>query len=208
MIAAVVLGLALMSSEYGSGHSQLLEAKAACRLIKGSKFPSGIMYSVPGTYNRGTHWSSFEVPGCNESALGTVVFGSEAARKISAWHRAYREKCGGQFMGDDFASVFTGTFVRRKVTPPLIGGPGVMTNVLVISDFDSGGLGSASITCPNKRPSAHHPVLPLGTTACWMWRRTSGRGRWANSKERLLAGLAREIEAPDVGGQLTGCEAG
>jgi len=150
MIAAAVLGLVLMTSESDLS-PQLLEANAACRLVKSIDIAKGVMYSIPGEYRRGTHVSSLSVPGCDETVAATIVFPSKAYEKISTWHDAFNQKCGVHFIGDDFSGLFTGKFIRRKVVlpfggpPPVIGRRPFMMNIFVISDFD--GAAPAWLTC-------------------------------------------------------------
>jgi len=146
MIAAIALGVALVSSDVGLSRPQLLEAKAACRLLRKGKMSSGVAYSVSGAYARGTHWTSFEIPACDEPVMAIVIFHSGAAAKISAWHTRYKEKCGADLIGDRFSGMFTGVFSRRKVRAPLVNLPPVMTNIFEISDFESEDLNA--FPCP------------------------------------------------------------
>jgi hypothetical protein len=143
MIAAVVLGLALMSSEDGLSRPQLLEAKAACRLIKGGKIPRGVVYSIPGEYGRGMHGASLWISGCDEGVPAEID--GEVATKISAFHSAFKEKCGVDLIGDHVSGVFTGKFIKRK--SQIHGLPPIMMNYFVISDIETKGLDPASITC-------------------------------------------------------------
>lgn len=147
MITAVVLGLALISSDGGSTRPQLLEANAACRLIKRSRIPGDKAYSISGAYHRGSHWTSLEVSGCDEAVAAAVVPGSAADAKIFAYHDAFNGKCGSQLIGDLVSGEFSGKFIRRRVKLPMVESPPVMTTIFLISDIESDELTPASITC-------------------------------------------------------------
>ncbi len=113
MLATIAVGLTLMSSAGKLGAPQVLEPKAACRLAKRTKFPSGRIYSIAGVYaSDGMHLSEFELPAC-DMTLRTVI-GDDARATIAAFHDAFREKCGGNLMGDHFSGTFTGTITRKS----------------------------------------------------------------------------------------------
>jgi hypothetical protein len=146
MIAAVVLGLTLISSEDGLSGPQLLEPKAACLLVKSGSIRYDVMYSISGTYfSDGMHGSTLDISGCDESIM--PIIDGEAAANISNYHRAFDEKCGGHLMNDYISGAFTGKFVKRKAQLFGMKSP-AMIDFFIISNIEAKGLDPASITCP------------------------------------------------------------
>jgi hypothetical protein len=139
MIAAMVVVLALTSSNANLGQARSLDPKAACQLAKRDKIPSGTIYSIPGIYFAdGMHGSELELSACDEIFFPEIK--GAASDQIAAYHHAFEKKCGGTLMGDRILGVFTGKFVRRKAP--------MMTDFFVISGIESKDLDHTSITCP------------------------------------------------------------
>lgn len=146
---AVGLGLAdSASANTEQGKSQRLGHQAVCQLIKSDNIPSDTAYTFEGRYESDDMHSRYmiELPEC--ASIVWPQYGIQGFATIRTFHNAFREKCGGYLMNDQFSGVFTGTFVPRTVATAY----GTATQFeFVVSGIESKALDIASLTCTGRR---------------------------------------------------------
>jgi hypothetical protein len=144
LILPLIAGLALSLASGGASSAAKLEPKAACDLA--AKVPEEGTYAVKGVYIAdGMHGSMLELPACDRILFPEMD--AAALARISEYHSAFAQKCGGNLVGDHIAGVFIGHFVQRLAQPFGWSEPG-MVNFFVITDIESSDRDPAAITCP------------------------------------------------------------
>ncbi len=142
MIAAILI---LFAQQAVEAPPRRLDSAAACALARAQRIRPGTVYSIPGRYFAdGMHGSEIEVARC-DAVLFPVIEGNAAAR-IADYHRAFREKCGADLMGNSISGRFTGKFVRRRSRLFGMRAP-MRIDFFVVSDINSADLDPASIRC-------------------------------------------------------------